>query len=72
MVTAIKSSCLTVVSYISFVSFLISDFKKPTCFAFIFDASSGYDKVQKKRCLFIRNILETFVKIRISSDQASR
>ena len=27
--------------------------KNSTCFAFIFDAPSGYDKVQKKRCLYI-------------------
>ena len=26
--------------------------KNPTCFAFIFDASSGYDKVQKRRYLY--------------------
>ena len=35
----------------NFVSFSTSDLKKSTCIAFIFDGSSGYEKVQKKRCL---------------------
>ena len=34
--------------FFHFVSFLTSDLKKTPCCAFIFDASSGYDKVQKK------------------------
>ena len=48
--------------FLHFVSFLTSDFKKPTCFAFIFAFFV---------CI-VRNILETFVKIRISSYKASR
>ena len=58
--------------FLPFVSFLTSDLKKTTFFAFIFDASSGFDNIQKKRCLFIENILETFVKIRISPNKAVR
>ena len=56
--------------FLQFVLFLTSNFQKPTCFALFFDVSSGYDKVQKNLFLYIGNILETFVKIRISSDKA--
>ena len=46
--------------------------KNPACFAFIFDASSAYDKVQKRRCLYSTTYSRKFWKIRISSDKASR
>ena len=42
---------ITDTKIIHFVSFSTSDLKKSKCIAFIFDGSSGYEKVQKKRCL---------------------
>ena len=36
-------------------------FKNPTCFAFIFDASSGYDKVQKRRCLYSDHLYSVYI-----------
>ena len=40
----------TRLGFVSKTKNLTSDFKKPKCFAFIFHASSGFDKVQKKQC----------------------
>lgn len=53
---------------LNFSSFLISG-KNATCLAFTFNASSGYVKMEKKWCLYIRNILENFVEIRNSFDK---
>ena len=58
-----KIECLKLLSFINFFSFVVlrSDLKNK-CFPFILDATSGYDKVQGKRCIRIRLILVTACK----------